>query len=809
MDDFMDFDALLPSWINPAEMAESHLFIVSCFIAGLVGILTIFYTVFQWRRNINLTWMRAIARSKKNPKTRHLVAMAPHTWVLESVARGKRFKCCVCLKSVPPSQTIRSQMRLSDSFIHCCSIRGAASHLGCSSNALRNCKCVSMFGYEHMMHQWAVRWTKVTDQPDESSFCCYCEESCSGTFLRESPISCCLWCQRLVHVDCHGSLFNDTGDACDLGPYRRLILSPLYVKQFFRTSSGGFLSSITQGANGIESSVRASIRCQSMNYKNGIEISNDFGNSSDMSGTSMEITKETSQMVNGSHRTEENQNGQTNTKEVDQQGEAKKMETDPSLERSLSINRKEGTQLGGLRQKYDINDLPPEAKPLLVFINKKSGAQRGNSFKQRLNILLNPVQVFELSSAQGPEAGLYLFRKIPHFRILVCGGDGTVGWVLNAIDKQNFVSPPPVAILPAGTGNDMSPVSFSSQHRKPLHSPKFMNNYLGVGCDAKVALEIHNMREENPDKFYNQFMNKVLYAREGARSIMDRTFAHFPWQVRVDVDGVEVEVPEDTEGILIANIGSYMGGVDLWQNEEENYDYFDPQSMHDKVLEVGLSRARRLAQGQSIKIQIFAGLPVQIDGEPWFQPPCSLTITHHGQAFMLKRAAEEPLENVEMNHVIDASQNGSEAVLGYLLRLAMTTFKLRSDRTGRFIPVDRLRKARTYVNLKGNFAFISWLHYNVYDLKQGYSCIVIPVSLRTNPRVPFASVLHRLALPLLSVLDSFFDVVEFSLYIWSKRCSTVELSGDRLEFVGVEKVAAMLLWAELPDRTQAMSWMVW
>lgn len=177
---------------------------------------------------------------------------------------------------------------------------------------------------------------------------------------------------------------------------------------------------------------------------------------------------------------------------------------------------------------------------------------------------------------------------MPHFRILVCGGDGTVGWVLNVIDKQNFVSPPPVAILPAGTGNDLArvlswgaglgsverqgglctlldhiehaavtildrwKVSFSSQHRKPLNSPKFMNNYLGmfrtefprfsllicnlswqhctnfstdyfvykmlqimadfvgVGCDAKVALEIHNMREENPDKFYNQVDEVIL-----------------------------------------------------------------------------------------------------------------------------------------------------------------------------------------------------------------------------------------------------------------------------------------------------------
>ncbi|WRX17036.1 Diacylglycerol kinase [Theobroma cacao] len=714
----MDEERMLhPSWTDksPSEMAaESRLFIFSCVIAGLVGILTIFYTAFQWRRNINLSWMKAVARSKKNPKAEHKVPIAPHTWELESVSRGKNLNCCACLKPMSPSQTL-GPMISSDSFIHRCSICGAAAHLSCSSSAHKDCKCVSMIGFEHVMHQWAVRWTELTDQPDEASFCSYCEEPCSGSFLGGSPIWCCLWCQRLLHVDCHSSMSNETGDICDLGQFRRLILSPLYVKEL--NQNYGFLSSITLGANEFASSVRATIRSQSKKHKHNNETSVDAGSTGSVCDICTESTVDSPQNANGSHAIEENCNGSMNVGTPRHDGGVdKKLESKPSFKRSGSLNQKDESQALRMKQRYELIDLPPDARPLVVFINKKSGAQRGDSLKQRLNLLLNPVQVFELSSTQGPEIGLFLFRKVPHFRILVCGGDGTVGWVLNAIDKQNFVSPPPVAILPAGTGNDLArvlswggglgsverqgglctvlqhiehaavtildrwKVAILNQQGKQLQSPKFINNYLGIGCDAKVALDIHNLREENPEKFYNQFMNKVLYAREGAKSIMDRTFADFPWQVRVEVDGVEIEVPEDAEGVLVANIGSYMGGVDLWQNEDETYENFDPQSMHDKILEVvsisgtwhlgtlqttchkgqldkieklspcpfllcwtvkyknvGLSRARRLAQGQSIK------------------------------AFMLKRTAEEPLghaaaiitdvlESAETNHIINASQ---------------------------------------------------------------------------------------------------------------------------------------------------------
>ena len=124
--------------------------------------------------------------------------------------------------------------------------------------------------------------------------------------------------------------------------------------------------------------------------------------------------------------------------------------------RKLSRKKRNGEYTG--ISSIDPTLLPEDAVPLLVFVNSRSGGQLGGYLTAQLRQNLNPLQVVDLHKTD-PKVALRQFGHLPRVRILVCGGDGTVAWILQTMESLVELDPkPPVGILPLGTGNDLARV---------------------------------------------------------------------------------------------------------------------------------------------------------------------------------------------------------------------------------------------------------------------------------------------------------------------------------------------------------------
>lgn len=180
-----------------------------------------------------------------------------------------------------------------------------------------------------------------------------------------------------------------------------------------------------------------------------------------------------------------------------------------------------------------------------------------------------------------------------------------------------------------------------------------MNNYFGIGLDAKIALDFHTRREEHPEKFRHRALNLLYYGLLGGRELLQRTHKNLDQRVRLECDGHKINLPS-LQGIVVLNITSYMGGANFWGTGRD--DGFNEPSVDDNILEVvavlgahqmGMCKVfggmphHRIAQCRTVKISIFGeSVPVQVDGEAWMQPPGYIKIVHKNRAQMLVRDRE-------------------------------------------------------------------------------------------------------------------------------------------------------------------------
>ncbi|KAG8225526.1 hypothetical protein J437_LFUL006065 [Ladona fulva] len=269
----------------------------------------------------------------------------------------------------------------------------------------------------------------------------------------------------------------------------------------------------------------------------------------------------------------------------------------------------------------------------------------------------------------------YEDKHLLDYKILVCGGDGTIGWVLQCLDnvgQDSECSSPPCAIVPLGTGNDLARVL------------RWGPGYTGGEDPLNLLRDIIDAEEIRLDRWTVVFHPEDK-ASSSSSSGDDKTGAGTAGTSGAGASGIPQQqltnstagsTSEDNTQIFVMNnyfgIGidadlcldfhnareenpnkfnsSWGSGANPWGPEKE--DQFSKPNHWDGMLEVvgvtgvvhlgqiqsGLRSAMRIAQGGHIKIHLHTDIPVQVDGEPWVQSPGDVVVLKSAlKATMLKK----------------------------------------------------------------------------------------------------------------------------------------------------------------------------
>eukprot|EP01133_Synstelium_polycarpum_P015951 gene15951-18965_t len=179
-----------------------------------------------------------------------------------------------------------------------------------------------------------------------------------------------------------------------------------------------------------------------------------------------------------------------------------------------------------------------------------------------------------------------------------------------------------------------------------------MNNYFSIGLDASIALGFHEARSSNPKLFSGRTINKIWYGKIGLEEFVLKSFVRLADILEIKVDDKTIVLDKSIEGIMIININSYAGGVNLWGNKDTKE--FKKLQIDDTLLEVvgitgvphlgsiisGLNSPIKIAQGSTVSIihkpsKKTPETAMQIDGEPFNVESGTIDISFLRQVTML------------------------------------------------------------------------------------------------------------------------------------------------------------------------------
>nr|CAD7579465.1 unnamed protein product [Timema californicum] len=208
--------------------------------------------------------------------------------------------------------------------------------------------------------------------------------------------------------------------------------------------------------------------------------------------------------------------------------------------------------------------------------------------------------------------------------------------------------------------------------------------------DAAICVKFHLEREKCPEKFNSRMKNKLWYFEFATSEQFAASCKNLHEDLDIMCDGVSLELAngQALQGIALLNIPYIHGGSNLWGENHNKKKIFSAPSrinirkkerekelstssfnsvdlnaaiqgerggvaglfseegadIGDKLIEViGLENClhmgqvrtglrasgRRLAQCSSVVIRTRKRFPMQIDGEPWMQPPCTVGLSHY------------------------------------------------------------------------------------------------------------------------------------------------------------------------------------